>query len=291
MVSPETNSSGVASERGAYSPAVARNERILQVQNLRKVYPNPGGEGLEDLVVLDGISFDVREGEFVTIIGPSGSGKSTLLNIIAGLDSYDGGDVVVSGHRVAGSGTDIVMIFQEDALFPWLNVEDNVAFGLKQKGVPKEERVKTVSQYIEMVGLTKFAKSFTHQLSGGMKQRVAIARALAMNPRILLMDEPFGALDVKTRETLQLQVQEIHQRTGKTILFVTHDVREAASLGDRVIMLSHGPARIKEQYIVDLKRPRDVEDPALTGTIAAILKNLRDEDKFATDENNLSVRE
>ena len=274
-----------------YSPILARNERILQVQGLRKLYPNPGGSGLEDLVVLDGISFDVREGEFVTIIGPSGSGKSTLLNIIAGLESYDGGDVVVSGHRVSTTGTDIVMIFQEDALFPWLNVEDNVGFGLKQQGVPKEERRKIVSQYLDMVGLTKFAKSFTHQLSGGMKQRVAIARALAMNPRILLMDEPFGALDVRTRETLQRQLQEIHERTGKTILFVTHDVREAASLGDRVIMLSHGPARIKEQYIVDLKRPRDVEDPALTGTISAILKNLREEDKFATGENDLNIRE
>lgn len=255
------------------------------------MYPNPGGARLEDLVVLDGISFDVREGEFVTIIGPSGSGKSTLLNIIAGLESYDGGDVVVSGHRVAASGTDIVMIFQEDALFPWLNVEDNVAFGLKQHGVPKEERRKLVAQYIDMVGLTKFSKSFTHQLSGGMKQRVAIARALAMNPRILLMDEPFGALDVRTRENLQFQLQEIHKRTGKTILFVTHDVREAATLGDRVILLSHGPARIKEQYIVDLRRPRDVEDPALTGTIAAILKNLREEDKFATDEDNIGIRE
>jgi NitT/TauT family transport system ATP-binding protein len=273
-----------------YSPILARSERILQVQGLRKLYPNPGGSGLEDLVILDGISFEVREGEFVTIIGPSGSGKSTLLNIIAGLESYDGGDVVVSGHRVSTTGADIVMIFQEDALFPWLNVEDNVAFGLKQQGVPKDERRKTVSQYLDMVGLTKFAKSFTHQLSGGMKQRVAIARALAMNPRILLMDEPFGALDVRTRETLQRQLQEIHERTGKTILFVTHDVREAASLGDRVIMLSHGPARIKEQYIVDLKRPRDVEDPGLTGTISAILKNLREEDRFATGESDLNIR-
>ena len=278
-------------ELASYAPAFARNERILQVRNLRKVYPNPGGPGTVDLVVLDGITFDVQEGEFVTIIGPSGSGKSTLLNIIAGLESYDGGDVVVSGHRVAGYGKDIVMIFQEDALFPWLTVEDNVAFGLKQRGIPKEERGKTVSQYLEMVGLSNFAKSYTHQLSGGMKQRVSIARALAMNPRILLMDEPFGALDVRTRENLQLQLQEIHQRTGKTILFVTHDVREAASLGDRVIMLSHGPARIKEQYVVDLKRPRDVEGPALTGTVAAILKDLRDEDRFATDEDSLGIRE
>jgi len=270
---------------------LSRNERILQVQGLRKLYPNPSGSGLEDLVILDGISFDVREGEFVTIIGPSGSGKSTLLNIIAGLESYDGGDVVVSGHRISDKGADIVIIFQEDALFPWLNVEDNVAFGLKQQGVPKEERRKVVLHYLDMVGLTKFAKSFTHQLSGGMKQRVAIARALAMNPRILLMDEPFGALDVRTRETLQRQLQEIHERTGKTILFVTHDVREAASLGDRVIMLSHGPARIKEQYLVDLKRPRDVEDPALTGTISAILKNLREEDKFATGEGKLTIKD
>jgi NitT/TauT family transport system ATP-binding protein len=285
------NSSNDLGERAAYNPALVRNERILQIQNLRKVYPNPEGGKLEDMVVLDGISFDVREGEFVTIIGPSGSGKSTLLNIIAGLEGYDEGDVVVSGHRVSDTGPDIVMIFQEDALFPWLDVEDNVAFGLKQKGVSKEERSKVVSQYLELVGLTKFANSFTHQLSGGMKQRVSIARALAMNPRILLMDEPFGALDVRTRETLQYQLQEIHERTGKTILFVTHDVREAALLGDRVIMFSHGPARIKEQYIVDLKRPRNVEDPALTGSITAILKNLREEDKFATSEDNLSVTE
>ena len=279
------------SREEVYPPILGTGERILQVKNLRKVYPNPGGPGLVDLVVLDGISFDVREGEFVTIIGPSGSGKSTLLNIIAGLETYDGGDVVVSGHRVTNTGTDIVMIFQEDALFPWLTVEDNVAFGLKQKGVPKHERDKTVAQYLEMVGLVSFAKSYTHQLSGGMKQRVSIARALAMNPRILLMDEPFGALDVRTRETLQLQIQEIHQRTGKTILFVTHDVREAALLGDRVIMLSHGPARIKEQYIVDLKRPRDVEDQALTGTVTAILKDLRDEDRLATDEDSIGIRE
>jgi len=276
---------------GVYPPILAGNERILQVRNLTKVYPNPGGADLEDLVVLDGISFDVREGEFVTIVGPSGSGKTTLLNIIAGLESYDGGDVVVSGHQVSGSGTDIAMIFQEDSLFPWLNVQDNVAFGLKQRGVPKDERGKMASQYIELVGLTKFAKSYTHQLSGGMKQRVAIARGLAMNPRVLLMDEPFGALDVLTRETLQYQIQEIHERTGKTILFVTHDVREAATLGDRVIMFSHGPAKIKEQYLIDLKRPRNVEDPALTGTIGAILKNLREEDVFATDKDNLGSRE
>jgi NitT/TauT family transport system ATP-binding protein len=285
------SSDGPTDTSAAYAAALTRNERILQVQDLRKVYPNPGRVDSEDLVVLDGISFDVREGEFVTIIGPSGSGKSTLLNIIAGLESYDGGDVVVSGHRVAGSGTDIVMIFQEDALFPWLNVEDNVAFGLKQKGVAKGERAKIVSQYIDMVGLGNFAKSWTHQLSGGMKQRVAIARALAMNPRILLMDEPFGALDVRTRENLQFQLQQVHERTKKTILFVTHDVREAASLGDRVIMLSHGPARIKEQYVVDLKHPRDPEDPALTGTIGAILKNLREEDKFARSEDDLGIAE
>jgi len=271
----------------AYPPTLIQAERVLQVRNLRKVYPNPGGSRLEDLVVLEDISFDVREGEFVTIIGPSGSGKSTLLNIIAGLEGYEGGDVVVSGHRVTGSGPDIVMIFQEDALFPWLNVEDNVAFGLKQKHVPKEERETMVSQYVDMVGLTKFRKSYTHQLSGGMKQRVAIARGLAMNPRVLLMDEPFGALDVRTRETLQRQIQDIHERTGKTILFVTHDVREAVSLGDRVIMFSHGPARIKEQYIVDVKRPRNVDDPALSGTIDAILKDLRDEDRFARSEDDV----
>lgn len=264
---------------GTYMRGV-ENNRILEVEKLRKVYPRHGKTN-SDLVVLDDISFDIGEGEFVTIIGPSGCGKSTVLNIVAGLDSHQGGDVIVNGHRVQSSGPDIVMIFQEDALFPWLDVEGNVEFGLKQKGVEKEERRRIATEYIELVGLTHFAKSYVHQLSGGMKQRVAIARGLALNPRILLMDEPFGALDAETRAKLQRQIQFIHEQTKKTIIFVTHDVREAVSLGDRVILFTHRPARIKQQFVVDLPRPRNSEDPALHGVIASVLKGLKEESQYA----------
>jgi NitT/TauT family transport system ATP-binding protein len=250
---------------------------ILQVEKLTKLHVRHNGRQKEDLVVLDDISFDVREGEFVTIIGPSGCGKTTLLNIIAGMETYDKGDIIIRGHRVSTAGPDIVIIFQEDALFPWLTVAENVSFGLRSRGISKEERNRIAMEYIEMVQLGQFAQSYMHQLSGGMKQRVAIARGLAMNPRMLLMDEPFGALDYRTREVLQEQIQQIHERTKKTILFVTHDVREAVSLGDRVVLLSRRPARIKRQYVVDLPRPRSAEDPLLHGMIRDILRDLKEE--------------
>ncbi len=260
-------------------------KRILQVDKLEKSYQSTNGKSRENLLVLDGISLDVGEGEFVTVIGPSGCGKTTLLNIIAGLEAYDSGEVIVTGHRVSSSGPDIVMIFQEDALFPWLNVKENVEFGLKQRGAPKEERRKTAEQYIEMVGLTPFANSFVHQLSGGMKQRVAIARGLALNPRILLMDEPFGALDATSREVLQRQIQEIHAQTKKTIIFVTHDVREAVCLGDRVVVFSHAPAQIRRQFVIDLPRPRRSEDSALRGLTNAVLRDLKGDREFAESES------
>ncbi len=264
----------------SYSSANQENGTILEVKDLKKSHLSNGKKG--KLQVLDGIDFSVREGEFVTIIGPSGCGKSTLLNIIAGLESYDSGDVIVKGHRIGAAGPDIVIIFQEDALFPWLTVTGNIEFGLKQKGIPKEERKRIAREYIELVDLSPFANSYVHQLSGGMKQRVAIARGLALNPRILLMDEPFGALDARTREIMQKEIQQIHEKTKKTILFVTHDVREAVSLGDRVILFTHRPAKIKQQYVVDLPRPRDSEDPALVGTINAIMKELKEETSFDT---------
>ncbi|MGD0476647.1 MAG: ABC transporter ATP-binding protein [Nitrososphaerales archaeon] len=257
---------------------------ILQISKLEKSFRGTKGNGRENLLVLDDISLDVGEGEFVTVIGPSGCGKTTLLNIIAGLEGYDSGDVVITGHRVSSSALDIVMIFQEDALFPWLNVKENVEFGLKQRGIPKEERRNTAEQYVDMVGLTPFANSFVHQLSGGMKQRVAIARGLALNPRILLMDEPFGALDATNREILQRQLQEIHTQTKKTIVFVTHDVREAVCLGDRVVLFTHAPARIKRQFVIDRPRPRRSEDPALKGLTNAILRDLKGEGGFEESE-------
>jgi NitT/TauT family transport system ATP-binding protein len=265
-----------------------QSDKILEVDKLRKSHPRNDGSSPEDLTVIDNVSFDVKEGEFVTIIGPSGCGKSTLLSIVAGLESYDSGDIVVKGHRIGSSGPDIVIIFQEESLYPWLTVEGNVEFGLKQKGLSKQERKRIAAEYIDLVELTPFAQSRVHQLSGGMKQRVAIARGLALNPRILLMDEPFGALDARTRQILQNEVQEIHEKTKKTILFVTHDVREAVSLGDRVIVFTHRPAKIKQQYIVDLPRPRDSEDPALIGIINSIMREIKEEINLDGEKSHLA---
>jgi NitT/TauT family transport system ATP-binding protein len=261
----------------AYKITQSPSDTILDIDKLRKTHVSHVRGNREQLVVIDEVSFGVKEGEFVTIIGPSGCGKSTLLNIVAGLEPHDSGDIVVRGHRIGSAGPDIIIVFQEDSLFPWLTVQGNVEFGLKQKGVSREERKRIASEYIELVDLEHFADARVHQLSGGMKQRVAIARALAMNPRILLMDEPFGALDARTRQILQNEIQKIHEKTKKTILFVTHDVREAVSLGDRVIVFTHRPAHIKQQYIVDLPRPRDSEDPALIGIINSIMKEIKEE--------------
>jgi len=265
-----------------YAPPL-EGERILRVEKLRKTHiiRNGGSKKHGDLVVLDDVSFEVGEGEFLTIIGPSGCGKSTLLDILAGLEPYDSGDVIVSGHRVNSNSPDIIIIFQEDALFPWLTVRGNVEFGLKEQGVSAAERRAKADYYIQMVGLTRFAESYVHQLSGGMKKRVAIARGLAMDPRILLMDEPFGALDAKTRGNLQRQIQEIHASTGKTIIFVTHDVREAVCLGDRVMLFSHGPGKIRRQFVVDLPRPRRAEDLALHDLIGQVLNEFSGEAEFA----------
>ena len=226
--------------------------------------------------VLNGVDLKIREEEFVTIVGPSGCGKSTLLNIIAGLDRPDSGSVLIRG-AVANSNTmstKRIMIFQEGALFPWLNVQDNVEFGLKIAKVPKEKRRQVADRYIEMVGLSKFAESFVYQLSGGMKQRVAIARALALEPEVLLMDEPFASLDVQTRDLLHEELVGIHKTTGKTILFVTHNINEAILLGDRVIVLSSVLKNIKKEFRIDMPRPRDPETPELYEIKKQILKEF-----------------
>ena len=226
--------------------------------------------------VLNGIDLKINEGEFVTIVGPSGCGKSTLLNIIAGLDRPDSGSVLIRGHVASTdrSSTKRIMIFQEGALFPWLNVQDNVEFGLKITKMPKEMSRRVANKYIEMVGLSKFAESFVYQLSGGMKQRVAIARALALEPEVLLMDEPFAALDVQTRNLLHEELVGIHKTTGKTILFVTHNINEAILLGDRVIILSSVLKNIKKEFRIDLPQPRDPESPELYEIKKQILKEF-----------------
>jgi NitT/TauT family transport system ATP-binding protein len=225
---------------------------------------------------LDDISLQVREGEFVCLVGPSGCGKSTLLNIIAGLDFPDGGRVLADGKPVTGPGRERMVMFQEPALFPWLDVLGNVMFGLKLKSnLTNAERREVAGYYLRLVGLENFVHANIHELSGGMKQRVALARALAPNPRVLLMDEPFAALDAMTREQLYGDIQSIWQKRRKTILFVTHNVREAACLGDRVVLFSPHPGRIQEQFTIDLPRPRDINSVDLAKHATSIMSALK----------------
>lgn len=225
---------------------------------------------------LDGISLSVAQGQFVCLVGPSGCGKSTLLNIIAGLDFPDTGTVQVDGKPVREPGRDRMVMFQEHALFPWLDVLGNVLFGLKLKpGLTNKEREEVARYYVGLVGLERFIHSNVHELSGGMKQRVALARALAPNPRILLMDEPFAALDALTREQLYGDIQKIWEARRKTIIFVTHNVREAACLGDRVILFSPNPGRIRNEFAIDLARPRDINSVDLASHATRITAALK----------------
>lgn len=225
----------------------------LSIQNVKKVYNTRKG----DVLALSGVSLDIKENEFICVIGPSGCGKSTLLNIIAGLLEPTSGKVLVDGKEVHGTGTDRGVVFQQYALFPWLTVRDNVAFGLKLQKMPQEQIDETVNKYLKIVDLEKFADSYPKELSGGMKQRVAIARAYAMNPKILLMDEPFGALDAQTRTQLQSELLNTWETEHKTCFFVTHDIEEAIVLSTRVVIMSARPARIKEIVNIDIPYPRD----------------------------------
>ncbi len=225
---------------------------------------------------LDNISLNVREGELVCLVGPSGCGKSTLLNIIAGLEAPDSGRVLADGKPVSGPGRDRMVMFQESALFPWLDVMGNLMFGLKRKpNVTNKERREVAEFYLHLVGLESFVHANIHELSGGMKQRVALARALAPNPRVLLMDEPFAALDALTREQLYGDIQGIWQKRKKTIVFVTHNVREAACLGDRVLLFSPHPGSIQESFTVDLPRPRDINSVDLAKYSTQITRALK----------------
>jgi NitT/TauT family transport system ATP-binding protein len=228
------------------------------------------------LKALDDVSLTVSEGEFVCLVGPSGCGKSTLLNLIAGLDTPDCGTLESDGRAIDGTGRERMVMFQEHALFPWLDVMGNVLFGLKLKpGLTDKDRVEVARYYLQLVGLERFAHANIHELSGGMKQRVALARALAPNPRVLLMDEPFAALDAMTREQLYTDLQKIWQVRKKTIIFVTHNVREAVCLGDRVVLFSPNPGRIREQFAVTLPRPRDINSVELAGMATEITRALK----------------
>jgi|HubBroStandDraft_6_1064221.scaffolds.fasta_scaffold92712_3 NitT/TauT family transport system ATP-binding protein len=246
----------------------------LELQEVSLSYKTESGERL---LALDRIDLQVRQGEFLCLVGPSGCGKSTLLHLIAGLHQPTSGSVLVDERPVTAPGTDRILIFQEHGLFPWLTVGENVEFGMKMKGLPKAERAEKTEKYLRLVHLTQFKKSRPHQLSGGMRQRVALARALAAEPDVLLMDEPFAALDAQTRDLLHDELERIWAETGRTILFVTHNVREAVRLGDRVVLLSFRPGRVKTQFEVDLPRPRHLEEVEVARTAREILDSLREE--------------
>ena len=227
----------------------------LEVEGLKKSYTKDA----RALEILDIARFAAREGEFITVIGPSGCGKSTFLHIMGGFIPADRGAIRVYGRDVSGPGPDRGMMFQEFALFPWKTVAGNVAWGLETQGVPRVEIEAVVQRQLEMTGLAEFRNHYPAELSGGMKQRVALARVLAFDPKVLLMDEPFGALDAQTREAMQEEVMRLWARTRKTIVFVTHDIEEAVYLGDRVVVLTARPGRIREEVAIDLPRPRELE--------------------------------
>ena len=234
---------------------MAGEKRDIKVRicDVRKVFKTRIGEN----IALNGVSLDIEDNEFVCVVGPSGCGKSTILNIIAGLLEPTSGEVFVDGNKVEGTGIDRGVVFQQYALFPWLTVKKNVQFGLKIQGKSKAEREEISMKYLKMVDLEKFANSYPKELSGGMKQRVAIARAYAVNPSVLLMDEPFGALDAQTRTQLQSELLLTWEEERKTCFFITHDVEEAIYLGRRVVIMSARPGRIKEIVDIDIPHPRD----------------------------------
>lgn len=252
----------------------------LEVRQVHKAFRSRWG----DTLALRDMSFSVPSGEFLCLLGPSGCGKSTALALLAGLEMPDRGQVLQDGAPVTGPGSDRVVIFQEAALFPWLNVVDNAAFGLEAAGVGRKERQARAIEQLRLVGLERFGKASVHELSGGMKQRAALARALAIDPQVLLMDEPFAALDAQTRDRLHGELQDIWLRTRKTIIFVTHNVREALVLGDRILLMSARPGTIKRQYTFDLPRPRAMEEHRLVDAAREILTDLRVETEKEQEE-------
>ena len=232
----------------------------VQIKDVKKIYEGRNGQ----TVALNGANLDIYDNEFICVVGPSGCGKSTLLNIIAGLHEPSSGEVLVDGVKVEGTGVDRGVVFQQYALFPWLTVQKNVEFGLSlKKDVTPEQRAEIALRYIKMVGLEKFVDAYPKELSGGMKQRVAIARAYAVNPSILLMDEPFGALDAQTRTQLQTELLKTWEEEKKTCFFITHDVEEAILLSSRVVVMSARPGRIKEVIDIDIPYPRNQETKML----------------------------
>jgi NitT/TauT family transport system ATP-binding protein len=272
---PAGESRGKA-RRNLHAPLHAFSREIPKV-GLSEICLSYRTEQGTRLLALDHINLEVKAGEFVCIVGPSGCGKSTLLHLVAGLHQQTSGQILIDGKPVEGPGTDRILIFQEHGLFPWLTVAQNVEFGMKMKGVSKAEREEKTGHYLRLVHLAKFKDSYIHQLSGGMRQRVAIARALATEPDVLLMDEPFAALDAQTRDLLHDELERIWSETGRTIIFVTHNVREAIRLGDRVVLMTFRPGRVKNEFAVSLDRPRSLEDVDVARAAREILGELREE--------------
>jgi NitT/TauT family transport system ATP-binding protein len=251
---------------------------MLSIEGLSKHYVTNHA----DVLALSNISLTISESEFVSLIGPSGCGKSTLLKIVAGLLPPSHGQISIRGSSVSGPGPERAVVFQDYALLPWLTVEQNVEFGLEARKVPLTQRRKVSSELLAVVGLSDFAKTFPHQLSGGMKQRVSIARALAVDPQLLLMDEPFGALDAQTRSLMQEELLRIWRSYKKTVLFVTHSIDEAIYLADRIVVMTARPGRIKDVIDITDDRPRDLTEPAMVRHHKQLRTILREEITQAT---------
>jgi NitT/TauT family transport system ATP-binding protein len=259
-----------ATDTSAATTAPAARGGLLEMREVDKRYANSAP-------ALQGITLACKPGEFVVVVGPSGCGKSTLLNIAAGMIKPDAGVVTLDGRPIDGPGPERAMVFQEHGLFPWLNAADNIAFGLRMAGVPRDECRERVQQALKMVHLARSGRKLIHELSGGMRQRVAIARALVMDPAVLLMDEPFASLDAQTRTLLHEQLQEIWIQTHKTILFVTHSVGEAVRLADRIVILHAHPGRIRREVELRLPHPRSFDSEDINALVRLVRKEIEDE--------------
>jgi ABC-type nitrate/sulfonate/bicarbonate transport system ATPase subunit len=249
---------------------------MLEVRQLSKVFFEQNDPSRPGLVALYNVTLAIKKNEFVSLLGPSGCGKTTLIRIVAGLIPSDKGEIRVNGRTVTAPGQDRCMVFQQFGLLPWRTVVNNVEFGLEIDGMPRDERRTTAQKYLELVGLKGFEEYYPHQISGGMQQRVGIARALSKKPEILLMDEPFGAVDAQTREQLQEELLKIWVQTETTVVFVTHSIDEAIYLSDRVVVMQARPGRIKEEVAVDLPRPRWEGDVKADPRFAQLRTRLRD---------------
>jgi|SRR5688500_13691710 len=244
----------------------------LNLKNISKKYVQPHSNRIH--TVLENINIQIYEGEIVTILGKSGCGKSTLLNLIAGFENSHGGEILLNGKLVKDISPERIMMFQESALFPWLTAYQNIEIALKMAKIPKAKREEIVMHYLEIVGLSEYSRSYIHQLSGGMKQRVALARALSLDPKVLLMDEPFAALDITIKKSLYQELLALHNKHRKTILFVTHNINEAVLLGDRVIVMSPQIYGIKKEYVIDIPKDQRNDNPTIKNIINQITSDL-----------------